>query len=209
MAYEHLALASDVSKRLAANRAASGIDPLSAIEREGLRLPAKQGSALWNSRVALGLDPATGMSPARAAKHGGADPIAAATTPPAARSSAATPAAPATVSALALSLAVQAERAAVAKLFAHPGAKARVGMLCTRLASGMPAASLRAEIDAGKIRTDQELREIVAETVQAAAAASWDQAYDRAFGKVQPSTAGENTVWDKAIANLGGGARTV
>lgn len=109
-----------------------------------------------------------------------------------------TSAAPATFSALALNMAVQAERDAVARLFAHPGAKARVGMLCTRLASGAPASSLRAEIDAGKIRTDQELREIVAETVQANASDVWD----RALGKARPAATVAERAWEGAISNI-------
>lgn len=129
-----------------------------------------------------------------------------AATPPAARATTTTttttPAAPATFSALALNMAVQAERDAIARLFAHPGAKARVGMLCTRLASGAPASSLRAEIDAGKIRTDQELREIVAETVQAGASAVWD----RALGKALPEATVAERAWEGAITNITRGA---
>lgn len=121
-----------------------------------------------------------------------------AATPQAARATTTTPAAPATFSALALNMAVQAERDAIARLFAHPGAKARVGMLCTRLASGAPASSLRAEIDAGKIRTDQELREIVADTVQASASAVWD----RALGKARPAATVAERAWGGAISNI-------
>ena len=47
-------------------------------------------------------------------------------------------------------------------------------------------------------------------TRQAAAAASWDRAYDRAFGKAEPASpvnARTAAVWDAAISNIAGPAR--
>lgn len=212
MAYEHLALASDISKRLAANRATEELN--------------WRGRPTVRAATGLRLDTGHGAAVASTAPR--------ATATPAARSGAV---APATVSALALKLALQAERTRVATVFASAASHGRERVCATLLSSpkNWSASAIVAELPsmpndatvAGRggfapARAKAPVASKPASTTSAgeswdrvwdralgkeaapatAASATWDRAYDRAFGKVQPSTASETTVWDKAIANL-------
>ena len=105
--------------------------------------------------------------------YSAAAPQAARASAPAPTARAATPAAPATVSALALSLAIQAERTAIVKLFGHAGAKARVGGLCSELARGVSAGNLLARLNAGTLLTDAQISAEFAQTNASSASASW------------------------------------
>ena len=169
MAYEHLALNSDITARLAAHRAKAG-------------LPA-----------------ACATSTPRAA---------AATTTPATRAGATTPAW------LQVDLAVKAERKRIDDVFASAASRGRERSAVIMI-TGEPKTSaadiiarlsgLATDAHFAGVRSDAS-----AATRQAASTASWDRAYDRAFGKAAPASpvnAKTAAVWDAAISNIAGPAR--
>ena len=169
MAYEGLKLASDVSRRLAAQRAKAG-------------LPA-----------------ACATSTPRAA---------ATTTTPAASAHATTPAW------LQVDLALKAERKRTEDVFASAASRGRERSAVIMI-TGEPktsAADIIARLSG--LATDAHFAGVRSDasgaTRQAAAAASWDRAYDRAFGKAEPASpvnARTAAVWDAAISNIAGPAR--
>ena len=186
MAYETLKLASDVSKRLAANRAAGELN--------------WKGRPTVRAATGLRLDTGHGATAA-------STPRAAATTP-AASAHATTPAW------LQVDLALKAERKRTEDVFASAASRGRERSAVIML-TGEPKTSaadiiarlsgLATDAHFAGVRSDAS-----AATRQATANATWDRAYDRAFGKAAPASpvnAKTAAVWDAAISNIAGPAR--
>lgn len=135
----------------------------------------------------------------------------AATTPQAARSSGATPAAPAMVSALALKLALQAERARVAAVFASAASHGRERVCATLLSSpkNWSASAIVAELallptDAtvagrGGFKAAKAKSPVASKTaVTTSASESWDRTWDRVLGQSAVPKSAANASWDAA-----------